>query len=247
MRIWLALALALAATALPSLARADVTWRVAELRREQCMSGALYEPEVAIEGCTHLIRARFASSGDRAEAFKRRGDHYRRLGQYADALADYTQAISNRADYTAALYRRSQVFLELGDYAQADRDAARVVELAPETPGGHRVRCQAAAMGALDLDAGHVSCNAALALEPDEPETLAARGLIALRRNDHDSAWRDFDDALRGAGDNAHYRYGRGVAALRLGQDAQGRADLAAAMHHDENVAATFAGYGITP
>ena len=46
---------------------------------------------------------------------------------------------------------------------------------------------------------------------------------------------------------NAHYLYGRGIAALRLGRTQEGQADLAAARAADSAVAASYESYGVTP
>ncbi len=57
----------------------------------------------------------------------------------------------------------------------------------------------------------------------------------------HDDAAVHGDASLMGS------LYGRGIARLRLGQTAEGQADIAAATARDANVAARFAGYGVTP
>jgi lipoprotein NlpI len=46
---------------------------------------------------------------------------------------------------------------------------------------------------------------------------------------------------------HAHYVYGRGVAALRLGRASDAQSDIAGALSLDPSIAETFAGYGITP
>lgn len=45
----------------------------------------------------------------------------------------------------------------------------------------------------------------------------------------------------------ADYLYGRGIAALRLGRDAEGNADLAAAIKLDGKIAEEYARYGVKP
>lgn len=68
-----------------------------------------------------------------------------------------------------------------------------------------------------------------------------------LKQGRFQDAWNDYDTAVRGDASIAHFRYGRGIATLRLGRTAEGQADLAAAAALDANIAATYAGYGVTP
>jgi lipoprotein NlpI len=96
------------------------------------------------------------------------------------------------------------------------------------------------------LDLALADCNASLQIAPDAEETLNTRGLVHLRRRNFQAAFDDYDAALRLSADRASSHYGRGVARLRLGQRAEGRADIAAATQRDPNVAAEFAAYGLS-
>jgi hypothetical protein len=71
--------------------------------------------------------------------------------------------------------------------------------------------------------------------------------LVHLRRGEFQAAFADYDAAVRGAPNQIGSRYGRGIARLRLGQTAAGQADIAAASARDPNIAARFAGYGVSP
>ena len=55
------------------------------------------------------------------------------------------------------------------------------------------------------------------------------------------------DAAVRADAGVAHYRYGRGIAAVRLGREDEGRADMAAALTEDAQVAEDFEALGIRP
>jgi hypothetical protein len=73
------------------------------------------------------------------------------------------------------------------------------------------------------------------------------RGLLNLRSGDFEAAWADYDVAVRAAPASAHQLYGRGLAALRLGREEAGHADIAAAAALDASVVAAYQSYGVEP
>jgi tetratricopeptide (TPR) repeat protein len=125
-------------------------------------------------------------------------------------------------------------------------------------------RCRAQAEANQNLDQALSDCNEALR-QPDtgaydasnggfihphmrgNPDILAARGLVWLRRGDFDRAIKDYDDAVEGRPKTAEYRFARGLAELRAGRQAKGRADIAAATAMQKDVADRFAAWGLTP
>lgn len=74
-----------------------------------------------------------------------------------------------------------------------------------------------------------------------------SRGLVYLRLERWDDAIQDYDTALRTSPSMATSLYGRGIAELRLGEQAQGQADLAAAEKVDKGVAKRFTDMGFPP
>lgn len=73
------------------------------------------------------------------------------------------------------------------------------------------------------------------------------RALVYLRLGRFKDAIRDYDAALDRNPVIATSLYGRGLAKLRLGEQAQGEADLAAAQKLDSGIARLFAGVGLAP
>jgi hypothetical protein len=71
--------------------------------------------------------------------------------------------------------------------------------------------------------------------------------LVGLLQSRFQDAWTDFDAAVRAGSTNQHSLFGRGIAALCLGRADNGHADIARAAGLDPAVAATYAGYGISP
>ena len=57
----------------------------------------------------------------------------------------------------------------------------------------------------------------------------------------------DYEAALRLRPQMASARFGRGLTELRLGREAEGRTDMAAAQAAEPTIAADFARYGLTP
>ena len=238
-------ALGLIAIAAPALA--DVQWQVFELRRQQCYnSGDTFSPEQSIRGCTDLISMRTITGDGRAQAYKLRGDRYRRLSDWDRALSDYNQVIRMRGDHPGAYYRRAEVYLAQGQYDLAMADVERVISIVPDTPGGYRVRCEIRIARNTELDLARQDCNRALEINTIDTAALSARGILDLRAGQYHEAWADFDAAVFNGRSDARTLYGRGLAGLRLGRSREGRADIEAAEQLQPEIASTYASYGLS-
>jgi tetratricopeptide (TPR) repeat protein len=112
---------------------------------------------------------------------------------------------------------------------------------------GLKMRCWWQAAGNRDLREALEDCNHALDLDFDGAGIRDSRGLVYLRLKRWDDAMQDYDSALHTDPRMATSQYGRGIAELRLGEDAQGQADLAAAEKADKGVAKEFADMGLPP
>jgi Flp pilus assembly protein TadD len=66
-------------------------------------------------------------------------------------------------------------------------------------------------------------------------------------RGDFERAWSDFDAAARQDGAPGYAIYARGVAALRLGREAEGRADIARAGEMEQEGFNYYASAGLRP
>jgi tetratricopeptide (TPR) repeat protein len=149
-------------------------------------------------------------------------------------------------DHPGAYYRRSEVYLALGEYALAMADADHVVQIAGDAPGGYRVRCEVRVAQNIELEMARADCERALELNSIDTAALAARGVLNLLANSNQQAWSDFDAAIFNGRREARTLYGRGIAASRLGRVREGRADIAAAEELQPEITTTFASYGIT-
>ncbi len=109
------------------------------------------------------------------------------------------------------------------------------------------------AHGALNsaLHEAENDCNRALRLigkaNSAYADTLADRGLVRLRLDNVKGALEDYEASLVNEPKHAWPLYGRGLCRLRLGQKAQGDADLAAATAIRPGIGAEAAKYGLAP
>jgi tetratricopeptide (TPR) repeat protein len=64
-----------------------------------------------------------------ADAYNNRGDAYKGLGNYRQAVEDYGRAIEIKPDSVAAYNNRALVYLNQGDNISGCRDARKACEL----------------------------------------------------------------------------------------------------------------------
>jgi Flp pilus assembly protein TadD len=84
-------------------------------------------------------------------------------------------------------------------------------------------------------------------LQPKNAAALDSRGLLNLKQQRLQDAWNDYNAAVILGPSVASFLYGRGIASLRLGRIAEGKADIAQAEKLDANIARTYTANGITP
>jgi tetratricopeptide (TPR) repeat protein len=162
---------------------------------------------------------------------------------YAAALEDLDGAVKLQPKYTGPYLLRSNIYLALHRHAEAIADADNAFFY-----GGNAVlnqRCWTRAVAGVELDKARTACDQALWVAPAAPAALNSRGLLNLKEKKFDAAWRDFNAAVSGAPRNPRSLYGRGIAAIALGRETEGKADIAAATILLPGIAATYADYGI--
>ncbi|GAM98400.1 hypothetical protein U91I_02033 [alpha proteobacterium U9-1i] len=182
-----------------------------------------------------------------ADALGNRGDAYRVQGHYDQALVDLDRALAIRVNPTDLNTRGLVYEYGLRDPIRAIADFDQAVSLAPNDPAYRNSACWARAVAERELEVARAHCDAAITAEPANADYLDSRGLLNLRENRNQEAWNDFDAAVRASDTHAHARYGRGVAAARLGRAAESAADLAAARAMDREMTRTWEEYGLTP
>ena len=158
-------------------------------------------------------------------------------------ISEYTRRIAQNPNDRIAYYKRGQLYAIKRAYSQAVMDFDRAIRLNVRDAEAYNNRCWTrAATG--DLTNALADCNEALRLKPDLYDALDSRGLVYLRLGHYADAIRDYDASIERNPRSVSSLFGRGIALKRSGSD--GSADLKQAKDMDHNIAAEFAGYGVT-
>jgi tetratricopeptide (TPR) repeat protein len=121
-----------------------------------------------------------------------------------------------------ALERPAQALAQLNQWLPAHRNEVRRDVALNE-------RCWIRATLGIELEKALDDCGDALDTNRRNPAYLDSRGWVYLRLGEYKKAMSDFDRSIEVRPESAWSLYGRALARARLGQAAQGEADLAAA------------------
>ena len=125
-----------------------------------------------------------------------RGWDYLKLGDYKQAVADYTEAIRLDPEHTWAYYERGTVYYSLGDYERAIADYTEAIRLDSEYPWAHYNRGNAYySLG--DYERAIADCTEAIRLDPDYARTYVVRGNAYRELGDYEQAIADYTEAIR--------------------------------------------------
>jgi Flp pilus assembly protein TadD len=164
-------------------------------------------------------------------------------------MADMNRSLAIR-ESPVDLRNRGLTYIALGDTAHGLADFDRVAQLSPNDYENHNSRCWNRAAAGVELNVALTACDRAVELTASDPSVQAnyldSRGLVNLKLNRNQEAWNDYDRAVRFNPNGAHFTFGRGVAAARLGRADDARADFARALALDANIAGQYASYGVT-
>jgi len=202
------------------------------------------DPDLRLPACTTLIDAGLPTSSELASAYYARGNAYRQKSLFTLALADFDAAIRADPDHTDAYGDRGITLTILGRYADAIPDYSRVIEKYPKLSYAHYNRGICYELIGLD-DLAVDDITAAIDLEPRGEYRFERRATIYFRKNLFDKALADYEQALVLNPQYAPALYGRGIIRIKNGDRASGGADIAAAVHHNANIAAEMARAGV--
>jgi Flp pilus assembly protein TadD len=93
-------------------------------------------------------------------------------------------------------------------------------------PRVHGARCEARAAAGVELDVAENACRIAVR---NSASSTFSRGFLRFKQGRFEEAWEDFNNAYQENDTNGFPLYGRGVAAIRLGRQAEGEADVSRA------------------
>ena len=180
-----------------------------------------------------------------ADALVSRSAIYAGDGQVDLALVDLDAAIAVQTDNPIAFYNRGYAHFakKRYDLALADYDTAIVLD--PNMGAAYGNRCLVRAITGDDQAAALVDCDTALKLMPTNPDVRETRGFIYLKLGEPMIAILEYNAALAADSNRTLALYGRGMAKIKAGQQADGERDQAAARALDPAVSTQFSMYGL--
>jgi len=232
--------------------------RIVALRSRGNAYAAIHDFVVAMADCKASYQE--ADRGDprkRADgkslALNCLGKIYDGQGRSDAAIDEFTEALVWDDEDAETYYNRADALAASHLKASAARDRARAKTLEQESGPQWGQLCQEAAISNPDSQlAGTLAqCDEAVRLQPGEPATIAARGLVLLRLGETRANGAYFDDAAQdfvaaeGHSKCAFARYGRALVRFRKGDLAGGQRHLGAAERLDLFVAGPFDRLGL--
>lgn len=216
---------------------------------ELYMERALLRPASGRAAIERDFASALAIADDKEAVLRKRADWERDSGRPDDAIATYSNAIARADDsdtWIQLLALRGVAWTVAGKPDQADLDFAKAQAQANTAK---RLNNLAWIMATHDtaLYMALSYAQQANARQPETPAFLDTEAMILLRLGKVDQALAQLDRALALQPDMAGTRFLRGIARQRLGQHADGAADLQAARAQRAGIDAEYAGYGIKP
>ena len=178
-----------------------------------------------------------------ARAFNNRGLAFQKKGDLPRALDDFNQSIRHDPKSAPAFANRAEALRRKGDYRRAANDYTAAIRLLPTLEGVYNARCWVRAIIG-ELKPALADCNEALRMNPSAA-AYDSRGLTYLKLRQWKSAVGDYSSALQLDPKLVSSLYGRGLAKVRSGDQAGGKADIAAATSMEADIERVFAGYGV--
>lgn len=174
-----------------------------------------------IAGCTTIIQSGAADTANLSGFYSNRGVAYNYLGQHANAIADYNQAIRLNPGNYLAFSNRGASYLAQGDYALAIADLDQAIRLNPNAAEAYFNR-GLAYVAQSNSPRAVADFDQAIRLEPSNPDAYAGRAEARVGLRDYEGAWADTNQAI--ALDTGH---ARAYLVRSLLQTAAGEFDLA--------------------
>ncbi len=194
--------------AFPALADSQDEAAVAAMR-EACSRPAT--PQDRIIGCTKLIETRLLKGRELAQALYQRGLGYAALGQYQDAIQEFSQALKFAPDSVDALYNRGAALSRLDQWDDALADFDALLKIVPNDPNTLYARAWVQAQRG-DDKAAITDLDRVLSIVPKDQDALLDRGGLNIRAGRYDAAIEDFTSLLTLDPKAAAAAYNRGRA-----------------------------------
>jgi tetratricopeptide (TPR) repeat protein len=135
---------------------------------KKCCRWALYAKE-------HFMDTNESNNPKDAAGYIKRGDEYKKRGEYDKAIEVYTAAIQLDPNYVEAYYKRGLAYFKKKDYNQAIKDFTETIRLSPNDAEAYHFRgltyacCEKSKQAIKDYDK-------AIRLDPNDAEAYYSRG-----------------------------------------------------------------------
>ena len=178
-----------------------------------------------------------------ASAYNTRGVVYAKLGQYSNAIQDFSHTIALNPNFSGAYTNRALAYRQTNKNDLAMQDFNQAIAVNPNDAAaylgrGNLRRSQNDFTGAL------ADLNQSIRLNPEGAQAYHARGLIYQRQGDNVQAITDFNNAIdRDPFAGAPYQ-ARGQSLMATGQYEKAIEDFNAALNVNANISEAWAGLG---
>jgi tetratricopeptide (TPR) repeat protein len=126
----------------------------------------------------------------------RKGTTYAKKGEFAPAIAEFSQAIDARPDRHEAYYNRALARRSNGETAGAIEDCTAALERRPRLPEAYLLRGDCRHKSG-DLIGAVADFTQVIELDPARAEAYAMRGQVLLQLGRKDEAQQDFQQCLK--------------------------------------------------
>ena len=184
-----------------------------------------------------------ALSDDDAEMILERAVFLTRIEQLDLAEADILRAAAKVPTSPAPGIALSNLASVRGDWRRAIAEADRSLKLAPKDPDALNQACWVRGEVKRELERAIDFCSKAIAEQPDSWIALDSRSFVYFQQGNFEKALADADAALARHPASAQTLFLRGAVKLRLGRQAEGEADLAAARKLHPRIDAEYGRY----
>jgi tetratricopeptide (TPR) repeat protein len=216
---------------------------------EACKQGVSMPYEERLKACSSAVSRAWGKA--RVDALLQRALLYTNANDWEHARADCEEAINLNPRRSLAYSGLAEALAGKGDIRGGVEAYSRAIALEPTNANYLARRCFMQSRLGRNLNAALEDCQHALQLQPGADFLLGARGFAYLARKEYAFAIADYDAVLRltspGVPPDPYSLFGRGLAKLRSGNAAAGRADLSTAASIYPEIASEYAAWGFKP
>ena len=174
----------------------------------------------------------------------RRGNRHYDAGEYADAVAEYTQAIALDPKYAVAYNNRGAAYDDLGKYAEAIADCTQAITLDSKYAGAYNNRGNAYAKLGKYAEA-IADYSQAITLDPKYAVAYSNRGVANNHLGKYAEAIADYDQAIALDPKYARAYNNRGIAYADWGKYPEAIVDYTQAIALDPKYAKAYNNRGV--